>query len=77
MASIVTLLAATSFVQSIILVLVSATATGIFGIIIVLIQMKADAGIHARINEIQDQIDTKSDEIKQQAESIAETVATK
>lgn len=67
MAGIVTLLAATSFAQSVILVLISATATGIFGIVIVIIQMKSDKGIHDRINEIQTQIDTKSEEIKEVA----------
>lgn len=72
MATLVTVIAATTFIQSIILVLVSATATGIFGLVIVLIQVHSERGLHERINKMETQIDTKSDEIKTQASDIAE-----
>lgn len=71
MGIIVEVLALTSFQRSIILVLVSATATGIFGILIVLIQVHSEKQIHDRIDQVQEQIDIKSDEIKQQATTIA------
>lgn len=53
MASVVTLLASTTFGQSLILVLVSATATGIFGVLIVLIQVRSERNLHARLDTLE------------------------
>lgn len=72
MGSLVTLLATTSFVQSIILVLVSATATGIFGLLIVLIQVHSERNIHDRLDKVENRVDEKAGEIKAQAQDIAD-----
>jgi hypothetical protein len=54
----VEVLALTSFTRSIILVLVSAAATGIFGIIIVVVQTHAEANLHRRIDALEGKADT-------------------
>lgn len=54
MGTLVTLLAATSFTQSIILVLVSATATGIFGVLIVTIQVHSERVLHSRMDRLEE-----------------------
>lgn len=54
MASIVTLVAATTFAQSIVLVLISAAATGVFGIAIVLIQVHSERTIHRRLDILEE-----------------------
>lgn len=80
MGTLVTILAATSFAQSIILVLVSATATGIFGMVIVLIQARSERGIHDRISDVENQIanqgnaiQTQNTELKRRASDLAES----
>jgi len=55
MATVVSLLAATAFWQSLVLVIVSATATGIFGILIVIIQTHSEKAIHARLDQLERQ----------------------
>jgi divalent metal cation (Fe/Co/Zn/Cd) transporter len=77
MGVLVSVLAVTSFEKSIILVLVSACATGIFGIIIVLIQTHAEAGLHQRIDSLEgktDALDTKADVITEKATNIESAV---
>lgn len=54
MGILVSLLAFSSFEKSVILVLVSATATGIFGIIIVIVQSHFAREIHDRIDAMED-----------------------
>lgn len=68
MSTLVTVLAATTFGQSIILVLVSATATGIFGLIIVLIQVKSEQHLHDRVNQMEKQINVKANQITAKTE---------
>jgi ABC-type bacteriocin/lantibiotic exporter with double-glycine peptidase domain len=63
MGTLVTIIAATSFYQSVILVLVSATATGIFGILIVIIQTHSERAIHARIDALDSKADTAVEKI--------------
>jgi hypothetical protein len=77
MGAAVSLLAVTSFEKSVALVLISASATGIFGIIIVLIQTHSEARLHDRIDHLEsraDQIVEKSDIVKEQTQVIAEAV---
>jgi len=64
MGTLVGLLAASDFLDSLALVLVSATATGVFGILIVLIQVKAERGLHERMDKIESNIETKADAIQ-------------
>jgi hypothetical protein len=74
MGALVSLLGATTFADSIVLVLVSATATGVFGIIIVLIQTHSDAAVHRRLDELQARAETAataSSEAAGQARAIA------
>lgn len=78
MGILVSLLGATTFVQSILLVLVSATATGIFGILIVVIQVHSERSLHYRMDHLEEratEIVTKSDIVKEQTQVIAEKVA--
>lgn len=85
MGTLVSLLAVSAFGKSLILVVVSATATGIFGILIVLIQTHSEARIHERLNAVEDQINTKSEEIQTKqdeaatkaAEQVVEAIQTK
>lgn len=76
MASIVEILGVSSFGKSIILVLVSATATGIFGLLIVLIQTHAEKGLHERMDKIEDRVtEAKQEVIAETAKTITETAA--
>lgn len=75
--TLVSLLAVSAFGKSIILVLVSATATGVFGILIVLIQTHFEARIHERLNAVESQIETKSNEIQVKQDEAAEIAAEK
>lgn len=73
MGVLVTVLAAAGFVQSLILVLVSATATGVFGIVIVVIQTHSERNLHHRMDVLEDKanaIEGKADTIAAKAESI-------
>lgn len=70
MGTLVSILAVTSFVQSVVLVLVSATATGIFGLIIVLIQVHSERALHERMDRVETQINTKSDEIQVKQDTV-------
>jgi hypothetical protein len=71
MGLLVSLLAVTAFDRSIILVLVSATATGIFGILIVLIQTHSEARLHMRIDALETQVDVKAHEIQEKQDEAA------
>jgi cytochrome c biogenesis protein CcdA len=74
MGTVVTILAATTFLQSVLLVLISATATGVFGLVIVLIQNHAEQRFHRRIDYLEqkaDKIDTTTTETKEKAEEVA------
>lgn len=62
----VSLLAVTSFEKSIVLVVVSATATGIFGILIVLIQIHSERAIHRRIDSLEIKTEEAKEEVKAQ-----------
>jgi hypothetical protein len=75
MATVVELLAIGGFGRSIILVLVSATATGIFGLIIVLVQTHAEAGLHQRLDSLERQVDQKASEINVTTETAAAQAA--
>jgi hypothetical protein len=80
MGTLVTILGATSFGQSVLLVLVSATATGIFGILIVLIQVHSEKALHERINDLENKANeavAKTQEIKVQTQAIAEKLPEK
>lgn len=77
MGTLVSLLAVSAFGKSIILVLVSATATGIFGILIVLIQTHSEARIHERLTAVESQIETKSNEIQEKQDQAADIAADK
>jgi hypothetical protein len=77
MGTLVSLLAVTAFTQSIILVLVSATATGIFGLLIVLVQTHSEARLHQRINDLETQVDTKASEITEKQDEAAQIAADK
>jgi Flp pilus assembly protein TadB len=73
MGVLVTLLAAAGFVQSLILVLVSATATGIFGIVIVVIQTHSERNLHRRLDTLEEKANTiegKADSIEGKTNSI-------
>ncbi len=54
MASVVTIVGATTFGESLILVLVSASATGVFALLVVLIQVRAERSLHARIDALEE-----------------------
>lgn len=73
----VSLLAVTAFEKSIILILISASATGIFGILIVLIQTRSEARIHERLNTVENQINIKTAQIQHKQDIAAEKVAEK
>lgn len=87
MGILVALLATTTFERSIVLVLVSATATGFFGILIVLIQVHSERNIHRRIDALEttttdvvtqakDEVTTKTDEaVTQVSQQISEAVS--
>jgi Flp pilus assembly protein protease CpaA len=51
--ALVTVLGATTFLQSIILVLVSAAATGVFALLVVLIQTHSERAMHERIDKLE------------------------
>lgn len=70
MGTLVSVLAVTSFTQSIILVLVSACATGVFGLIIVLIQTHAEKEMHRRL----DGLERKTKSIDRKADTITTAV---
>lgn len=59
-----------NFAQSLILVVVSATATGIFGVVIVLVQAHSEREMHARI----DQLEGKADKVVETTQATAEAV---
>lgn len=76
MATLVTVLAITSFAQSIILVLVSATATGLFGILIVIIQVHSERSIHNRIDRLEDVTQKQTDDaVKKVSQQITEAIS--
>lgn len=76
MAAILTLLADAAFWQSIVIALVSATATGVFAVLVVVIQIHSERTLHDRIDRLERQtktaVQTKLDE---QTRTIVETVA--
>lgn len=77
MGILVSLLAVTSFEKSVALVLVSASATGIFGIIIVLIQTHSEARLHKRIDLLEgkaDKIDSATTTTLEKTETIEQAV---
>lgn len=84
MGTLVSVLAITAFTQSIILVLVSATATGIFGLIICLIQTHSEARLHERLDHLEsratevvektEQVQTTTDQVSAKADEIAQAV---
>jgi hypothetical protein len=80
MATVVSFLAAetnTTFAQAVFLVLISATATGIFGLIIVLIQTHAEKGLHQRIDYLETKanvIDSTTQQTKTTTEEVASAV---
>jgi hypothetical protein len=53
MSAVVTVLAATSFQQSLILVIVSATATGVFALLAVIIQTHSAQGMYERLERLE------------------------
>ncbi len=53
MVAVVTTVAATTFGQSLILVLVSACATGVFALLVVLIQTRSDRRLHERLDRLE------------------------
>lgn len=75
MGVLVEVLAVGSFTRSIILVLVSATATGIFGLLIVLVQVHVERGLHRRMDGIERQVNERSDQIVQTTEAAAHEAA--
>lgn len=77
MGTLVSVLAVTSFGKSLILVLVSATATGIFGILIVLIQVHSERAIHKRMDKLEESTQTAVTQAKDEVTSKTdEAVAT-
>ncbi len=54
MGVLVSILAVTSFTKSIVLVLVSALATGVFGVMIVLKKAHAERSLHVRLDRLED-----------------------
>lgn len=70
MGSLISILAIADFTESLILVIVSATVTGIFGLLICLIQVRAEKGIHTRM----DFLEKKATEVDQTTKDIAEVV---
>jgi low affinity Fe/Cu permease len=70
--------ASTTFTESIVLVLVSALATGAFGIIIVLVQTHAERAMHKRLDNLEAKADTAADRATvaaEKTEKIAEAIA--
>lgn len=77
MGVLVSLLAVAPFVESIVLVLVSACATGIFGLIIVLVQVRAERELHGRMDRLEEKADTAAiaaDTAATTADTIAKAV---
>lgn len=72
MTSVVLLLGATTFLESLALVLVSATATGVFGLLIVLIQVRSERSLHKRM----DTLEVKATDAATKAAVTAETTQT-
>lgn len=69
MSAVVTVLGATTFLQSLALVLVSATATGVFGAVIVIVQARAERALHDRM----DTLGAKAADVARKAEATAQT----
>jgi hypothetical protein len=46
------------FAEAVVLVLISAAATGVFGIVIVLVQTHAEAAMHRRLDKLEEQAGT-------------------
>lgn len=77
MSALVTLLAATAFWQSLVLVIVSAVATGIFALLVVLIQTHSERELHGRIDRLEQRTVTKVEKkIDEQTKTIVEHVST-
>ena len=73
----VSLLAIAPFFESLILVLVSACATGVFGLLIVLVQSHQDRAIHERMERLEgsaSRIEAQAGEATAVAQTIAEAV---
>lgn len=70
MTAVVTILGATTFLESLALILTSATATGIFGLLIVIVQVRGERALHQRM----DTIEKKADNVQVTADNIAHEV---
>lgn len=74
MGTLVSLLAVAGFEASLILVLVSACATGVFGILIVLIQTHSEKGLHERMERLE-QTGSRIEAQAGEATAVAQTIA--
>lgn len=69
--TVIMILGATTFTQSVILVVISATTTGIFGLLIVLIQTRADRETHRKLDHVES---TTQESITQAKDEVTETI---
>lgn len=79
MGVLVTVLAVEPFLESLALVLVSACATGIFGLVIVLVQVHAERELHGRMDRLEERgqrIESKADTAAIAADTAAATAGT-
>lgn len=77
MGTLVSVLAVAPFVESLVLVLVSAAATGVFAVLVVLIQVHSERNLHERLDWLEgaaDRLEQKADEVKATTETVAEAV---
>ncbi len=76
MSLMVTLLAATAFWQSLVLVVVSAAVTGIFAVLVVVVQANAERSLRARLDRLEHRtVATVQQSLEQQTKAIVESVA--
>lgn len=76
MSALVTLLAATAFWQSVVLVAVSAAITGVFAVLVVVVQVHAEKALHSRLDRLEDRTRTTVERrLEEQTKTIVESVA--
>lgn len=75
MAGVVTLLAATTFWESVVLVLISAIATGCFAIVVVMVQARSERSLHDRLDRLERQTTVSvARKLEEQTKTIVESV---
>ena len=76
-AAVTVLASVVPFWESVLLVLISATATGLFGILIVYVQARSEAQIHYRLEKLEEKgtsIENKADRIVEKTDTIQSVV---